>query len=205
MVARSGLMFDDFSRCESPIEALLQLAMAASSRRRVLEWCDADNIDELAACARLSQWPCVLVGAQIRIPSARARVDFAMAQRRPGGLRAGGLAMVAIECDGEQFHDGDDDAVVADRKRDQKVARLGITTLRLQGAWIALDPIKSLNTCLVKLRDTQPPFHCPPPLTAEIRQLAASWSRSRAGLSQAARGLTKPSGLVSTQSLRDAA
>lgn len=30
-MAQSGLMFDDFSRCESPIEALLQLAMAASS------------------------------------------------------------------------------------------------------------------------------------------------------------------------------
>jgi hypothetical protein len=194
-MAQSGLMFDDFSRCESPIEALLQLAMTANSKRGLLEWCDADNLDDLLACAGDVEWPCVLVAGQVRVDAAKARPDFLMVQPREGTRND--FAMLAVECDGEEFHHGNADAVVRDRKRDEKLRELGITTIRLRGTWVALDPIKSLHACLVMLRDTQPPFYRPSPLSGAHRRLAAQWSKRQADLSLAARTLSYQSDLTS--------
>jgi hypothetical protein len=194
-MAQSGLMFDDFSRCESPIEALLQLAMAASSKRGLLEWCDADNLDDLLTCVSEVEWPCILVAGQVRVDAAGARPDFIMAQRREGTQND--FAMLAVECDGEKFHHGNADAVVRDRNRDEKLSALGIVPIHLRGTWIALDPLKSLHACLVKLRDSQPPFYMPRPLIGTHRRLAAQWSKRQADLSLAARTLSFQSDLTS--------
>ena len=195
-MARSRLMFDDFSRCESPIEALLQLAMAATSRLGRLEWCDADNLDDLLACVGQVDWPCIVVAGQVRVQAAEARPDFIMAQRRQGTQHR--FAMLAVECDGEQYHHGNPDAIVRDRMRDEKLSALGIVPLRLRGTWIVLDPVKTLHACLVKLRDSQPPFYVPGPLSASDRRLAAQWSRRQADLGRAARAMSRKSDLIPT-------
>lgn len=194
MIARAGLMFDNFDRCESPIEALLQLAMAACSSWRTVQWCSAQNLDGLSECAIKRGWPAILIASQVNIPTARARADFVMAQARPGSMS--GVALHAIECDGAAFHVEPED-VSDDMQRDQALANLGVPTTRLKGSWIVHRPIDSLNHCVEKVRGMAIPERVKLTELHRFSVLDEPWDSKK--LSKLARTLTQLSGLQSTR------
>lgn len=131
---RAGLMFDDFERCESPIEALLQLAMASVSMRGQLEWCNARAEGTLRSCVHDG----IIVGSQIWMMG--SRLDYVFAQ---------GEQLLGVECDGRDFHHGDPVKQSADRHRDIKLSTgRGLTTLRLTGSEIKRNPLGAVNECI---------------------------------------------------------
>lgn len=179
---RDGLMFDDFSRCESPIEAVLQLAMASASEYGRLEWCNTNDESELRKMASKRQLGCVLVGSQIVMPSAHARADFMFVH---------GDVALAVECDGQAYHDAANDKV-----RDHKVAGTRVATMRFSGRRIFQNPLGCLDLALQRA-GTMPVPPSVQPLTE--RQIAGAQRQpmDRGGLSVSARQMASRSGLRS--------
>ena len=64
------------------------------------------------------------------------RIDFAVSVALPGGDER----LIAIECDGHDFHAKTKEQVVRDKKRDRDLAALGYTVLRFTGSEIYADP-----------------------------------------------------------------
>ena len=165
-MAVAGLMFDDFSRCESPIEVLLQLAMAAASRRHRLEWSDADCFDALRDCALAGRDQCLVVGSQVWVSEAKPRIDFVMI--------LGGLAL-AIECDGFAYHRATEDMKARDRFRDARLAGLvGMRTERIHGSFIFSNSKGVLSHCLGRF-GLLPLSRAVPTLSPKWRAFAMRW------------------------------
>ncbi len=191
-MAKDGLMFDDFAKCESPIEALLQLAMAAASRRDRLEWCDAVTEQALRRLGEQRPQGCILVGSQIAIASANARIDFLMVHR--------GIAL-AVECDGHQWHRERIDDISRDRYRDARLSAGHVRTMRLAGGAINRNPLAALEECLVSL-GTLRLSRGVRPIDQKQKALAVMWPPMLDQLSSVARAVTpRSAGLVSTSEM----
>lgn len=111
--------------CESPIEREMLAALLSAdwSFFNVLPprvW----NIEDRDAVRPRSD---VIIIPQMRV--ARYRLDFAISFPR-----APLAAVVAVECDGRDFHDA-----AADRERDIQLGHLGIVTKRFSGSEIRQD------------------------------------------------------------------
>jgi len=113
--------------CESPIERHLLAALVTG------HWPQNDQpilpVHSLASGAPFPDAEVVLVP---QFPIARYRLDFALLIRR--GPRPS--CILAIECDGADFHDAS-----RDRERDRQLYRMGVLTARVSGAVLHADPI----------------------------------------------------------------
>lgn len=192
----TGLMFDDFSRCGSPIEALLQLAMAAASHCERFEWCDARSDVALRRAAQTPNEHRIIVASQVWL--SRTRSDFAFAKCGPFPTVYG------VECDGKEFH-GRPEQKSRDRYRDViQFQGRRTKTIRLPGSRIYRDPIGALSECLEGLGHFPVPLSARRRLTEDHKQLAMQAPLNVAALSHAARMLGASSGLLPTHSLPQA-
>lgn len=187
-----GYMFDDFTKCESPIEAVFQLALASASRARYLAFCTASTLEELKAW---EIWPgSVVVGSQVWAD--KVRLDFAMAYLPDIGRP---IKILAVECDGMKHHHGSAEGVLKDGARDTVLNDLGIEVIRLTGAVIRHAPIASVNKCLVKIGARPAPSYTKE-LSDDHLRLADMMRKDE--LTRAAQAVTNPTGLKAVVSRR---
>lgn len=112
------------SKCESPIEKLIVPSLVFQPYGSNGPWVPADAIREGRA-----YFPPVRIEAQASIGD--ARFDFLMMVL----LAPGADIMIAVECDGRDFHSSDKDFY-----RDRNWNRAGIPTIRLTGSDINRAP-----------------------------------------------------------------
>lgn len=191
MTCRNGLQFDDFGRCESPIEALFQLGLAASSGRGYMAWSDATTEGQLRALAS----SVVTVGSQITFDDSRA--DFAFLVQPP----AAPLKWLIAECDGAAHH-ATLDGRARDRQRDTALLARGIPTIRFTGAQLTRDPIVCVAKCLERLGVAARPTD-KARLTPQHRELARRWPLESEALQRIAQYLGR-GGLPSSNSAQSA-
>lgn len=121
---------DAKKRCESPIEVRLLAAMMNSaylldghSYARVIFKSDVASYADAET----------LIVPQLEI--GRYRVDFGVAWYRPES----GLVMVAVECDGHEFHEKTKEQAQRDKSRDRALMGMGWPVLRFTGSEIYRD------------------------------------------------------------------
>lgn len=117
-------------RCESPIERRLLAAMMncpylldGHSYARVVNKQDVENYKDFET----------LIVPQLEI--GRYRLDFGVAWYRPDS----GLVMVAVECDGHDFHERTKEQAQRDKSRDRTLLGMGWPVLRFTGSEVYRD------------------------------------------------------------------
>lgn len=117
------------ARCDSPIEKLIVPWLVfqdyGATPSRLHE--PATVVPDLPKITEILPG-CVLIAPQLELGF--ARLDFAVMANTMSGR-----ALVAVECDGQEFHDAR-----ADKIRDFWVLEAGITTVRLTGSEIHNSP-----------------------------------------------------------------
>ena len=88
---------------------------------------------------------CVAIIPQVKI--VQFRVDFLIACRNPNR----GMNVMVVECDGRDFHERTVEQAVRDRRRDGRLLRLGLPTLRFMGTELFNNPIECADEALVTL------------------------------------------------------
>lgn len=164
--AKFDLRVDTYSeeiqeRCESPIERLLATQFASLDwelgEGGRLEWQLDPNVDSLEKfkddlaglsedasqfrCGRLLWgWWTGIIAPQITI--GQWRVDFLAGVVFSGfrGQAEAPSCLLAIECDGHDFHERTKEQAARDRARDRQIQALGIGVFRFTGSQIYRDP-----------------------------------------------------------------
>ncbi len=113
----------------SPIESLLGKAMIDNRPNGfVLVDTHGQTLPSDADPEDGDQWVWVSYNEQVE----SYRVDFM--------LRLDSSVMLAVECDGHDFHDRTKQQAAYDRSRDRELLRLGIVTIRFTGSEIVHSP-----------------------------------------------------------------
>jgi very-short-patch-repair endonuclease len=131
--------------CESPIEELFLASVFSAN---------IDNPDPVHIYAGpysgthglfegTHLWPQAKVGSY--------RLDFLFAH-----IDRNGRKLVAVECDGHNFHERTKEQAARDKSRDRYLASQGITVLRFTGSEIYRDPICSWTETLNVLWGASP-------------------------------------------------
>lgn len=134
-VAASGFFMMGRGLCESPIESTLFAALYGMGILAGELVCDAavpsGYLEAQAAGSFVIHFsPQVEVGDY--------RVDFLFAVPT---LRHG-VALLAVECDGHDFHEKTKEQAARDKSRDRDLTELGVRVLRFTGAEIWRDPLR---------------------------------------------------------------
>lgn len=128
------------SHCQSPIEEMFAAAM--------LDWFgeDTDQISYREPCdlavlirayeGRKQVFPAVACAPQVRVGNYIS--DFMFVAQRAGG---GQPILVAVECDGHDFHVKNKQQVARDRSRDRAFSSCGIHVMRFTGSEIHRDAV----------------------------------------------------------------
>lgn len=119
--------------CESPIERALFWALvrvldrpiAEDSKPSRLTWVDEQLMD-LVTLYPQRPWP---------LPGPKYRLDFGM-----GFVWEKRSWLVAVECDGHDFHERTKEQAANDRARDRELMLSGVRTVRFTGSEIYRDP-----------------------------------------------------------------
>jgi len=132
---------------ESPIEQLMFVALMCEGSWRTVAGMSGllqpvyrdDGGDDVAtlrqALAKAAQYQshAIMFTPQARV--GKYRVDFLLGTKRENADDA----LVAIECDGHDFHEKTKEQAARDKSRDRDLARMGITVMRFTGAEIWKD------------------------------------------------------------------
>ncbi len=108
--------------CESPIETMLATALVYAI--------GADMFERATGTPPTAVVPACDIQTQVSV--AGYRVDIVL---------AGQDVMVAIECDGHEFHEKTKEQAARDKSRDRDLVASGYTVLRFTGSEIWADPI----------------------------------------------------------------
>ena len=124
----------ELSQCESPIERLFLLAAWSrgvwTGRLEIMHSTTVSVLTE--ACRSEAR---AVVAPQVQIGS--YRVDFLFALARSDGEP---ICLVAVECDGHDFHEKTKAQAARDKSRDRDLAGHGVTVMRYSGSEIWRDP-----------------------------------------------------------------
>lgn len=126
-----------YARLSKPTPIELKFAEALEKQFRFVGWRDWSSLDDVKA--ELQAWrdgPLALVAHQVAIPrksGGRYVVDFLMAAQ---SFSEAPDILVAIECDGHDFHERTKEQAARDKERDRELAFAGIITLRFTGSEI---------------------------------------------------------------------
>lgn len=119
------------ARCESPIEELLCYALWANGVwMGRAELVHASSLPELIAISNLVS-ETIYVAPQVEV--GRHRVDFLLAVSRAGYEPP---FIVAIECDGHEFHEKTKKQAARDKARDRAIMAHGVQVHRFTGSEI---------------------------------------------------------------------
>jgi len=115
----------------SPIEDRLLDALCSAAPE--WHWSD-DSADRL----EVLQWPAERRRAYVlrNAPVLTYRVDIILVHRRFDHTQDDRPVLLAIECDGHEFHDRTKQQAAYDRARDRELLLLGIATVRFTGSEI---------------------------------------------------------------------
>lgn len=126
--------------CESPIEVALGMALLKGVDGMVALWLNDLDFDRYAQFTRPgdtgSPAVALIPQADVWASGRRYRLDFlllAFDSKRS-------VSMVAIECDGHEFHDRTKEQASADRARDRALQVEGLRVARFTGADIHASP-----------------------------------------------------------------
>ena len=128
------------SQCDSPIETALLDALREESEVCVdgLAFCEVRRptlqqfINDLRSAFADSYLVCGIVGSQVRVGN--YRVDFLVSPHCDPGETP---RLIAIECDGHDFHEKTKVQAASDKSRDRHLLlRHGIRTIRFTGSEI---------------------------------------------------------------------
>ena len=131
--------------CESPIEQLFLCAIWARgvwTDRLQLEYCA--TLDDLCKCARADLKN--VCAPQVKVGS--YRVDFLFAAQMSDSEP---FCLVAVECDGHQFHEKTKRQAARDKARDRELMSYGVKVFRFAGSEIWKDPGACADEVLVHL------------------------------------------------------
>lgn len=133
--------------CQSEIEQMMAAALTASivfrEKGKWLSPWPADRLKAFASTVHLELFDCV-IAPQVKV--GRFVVDFALAFPRHDMPPA----IVAVECDGHDFHDRTKQQVARDKARDRFMAERQIPVLRFTGSEIW----KDAYACAEQVRQT---------------------------------------------------
>lgn len=140
------------SRCESPIEELMALALWAAG----LAQCDAvkmaDSMREFDAFGSLAIQPQYTIG--------RYRADFLVtyghmnySATEPTPKLSWRVCRAVVECDGHDYHERTKEQAKYDRTRDRDMQASGWKVYRYTGAELWADPLKCALEVVGRLRD----------------------------------------------------
>lgn len=124
------------SKCESPIEELMAVAIAmARWNHGGVQFNLHPKFHHQRTLCETDSWGDNLVrfGAQIEV--AGFRLDFLLSRVVVGGR----VVHVAVECDGHEFHEKTKEQAARDKARDRELSAHGITVLRFTGSEIWKD------------------------------------------------------------------
>lgn len=122
---------------ESPIEQIMLVALALMV---------VPGFDCLPAIHDVSSgeaWPVRPIVVVPQFVIARYRLDF---------LVVGNANMIAVECDGREFHDSRQQRQ-NDADRDDYLTNFGIRTVRYSGSWLTRNGLKAADEISHKLRE----------------------------------------------------
>ena len=129
-LAMEGLPIDQLVRCESPIEKLFLCALwSRGCWVGRLKLSLAPHFDGLCMDARES----LLAVAAPQIQIGPYRVDFLLAMYCSATEP---LSLVAVECDGHDFHEKTKHQAARDKRRDRDLQMRGVQVFRYTGAEI---------------------------------------------------------------------
>ena len=126
--------WDEFAACcESPIESTLlaEMCFAIIGYGRLMLRPRLSSVFDGTDQEAMDGQTIIIPQAQI----AGCRVDFAIYS----GDLCGKWVMVAIECDGHDFHEKTKEQVARDKSRDRALSAWGVSTLRFTGSEIFKD------------------------------------------------------------------
>lgn len=133
------------SVCESPIEMYMAVAlsfMGQYSLDRRMNICGEyrpDLLSEKFGARELSAataWAVCVPQHQVSINGSDYRVDFLICYKPH---HTSERFLIAVECDGHEFHEKTKEQAQRDKARDRNLAALGIVTLRFTGSEIYRD------------------------------------------------------------------
>lgn len=117
--------------CDSPIECMTFAALMTA------DWWTFGSIVPMVHDARRGRrFPDGDLVVVPQLAFSRVRMDFALVAQLSGSRQK----IVAVECDGQQFHDP-----VVDAKRDEYLLSWGIKTFRVRGSDISRDVAQALQ------------------------------------------------------------
>lgn len=123
----------------TPIETPLALAIT-KTYWRVVGWANWTEYSEAIETLKNPPSPhSIYMAHQVEVSANRGktyRVDFLVATTNAG---TGQPILVAVECDGHEFHSRTKEQAASDRQRDRALLSLGITTVRFTGSEIWRD------------------------------------------------------------------
>lgn len=140
LTAAKQRIFERIGQCESPIERLMLPALVFANYGHLFASFPAE-----LHCPKVDERP--PTGDLIVIPQfafIRSRLDFCVIAEVEGRRK-----MVAVECDGEGFHNNAD----KDRKRDAYLNAFGMDVFRFEGKQIQADPLPLAAKVAMHLAD----------------------------------------------------
>ncbi len=121
----------------SPIEAAFFLALASALKVGDYFRLQLREADDTHQC-----------GVEPEKQVERFRVDFVISVLDE---RSGKRSLLAVECDGHEFHERTKDQAKKDRARDRRLQELGYTVYRFTGSEIHNDPVACAETVVAWL------------------------------------------------------
>ena len=135
-VAIESLGTGVLKKCGSEIERAMLMALWSRGVWRgivkMTEDADLFGIKVSAGCEH--ELGRLIMAQQVKID--QYRVDFCLAAELPN---SGRTAVVAVECDGHDFHERTKEQVARDKARDRALALAGVVTMRFAGSEIWKD------------------------------------------------------------------
>jgi very-short-patch-repair endonuclease len=126
---------------QSPIEADMLAFLCAQPHLRVLSWAESQSEED-----PFGEYQGMII-PQGRVGKYRADILIVL------GLENGGLKMLAVECDGYEYHDRNRWTAQKDKKRDRYFATQGVTVLRFTGSEIFKNPMACAGEVLKTILD----------------------------------------------------
>lgn len=145
-----NLEADPMRKCESPIEQMLMDAIRAKYPDDVV-WLDfADMMDLLRWYDTVEPFPAVIAVPQLTL--GRYRADFVFIGTNYIGPPC---TMVAVECDGHEYHERTKEQAARDRKRDRYLIALEVIPMRFTGQEIFADASACAREIYDVIRDRE--------------------------------------------------
>lgn len=149
------------AQCESEIEGMMSVAFHASALANfnfhsftTRGWRATESVSLRVAVDGSTQPNVIIVWPQVSI--AKYRADFLCLSRIRSLDGEEKIQLLAVECDGHEFHERTKEQAARDRSRDRDLLMMGVPTMRFTGSEIwgdAYDCISQVDNFFLKSSD----------------------------------------------------